>query len=72
MNDLMKIDTQITSSFKKTIAETITRLDPRTLLLFGGMACLTMVLCVGFVSFSGSEMCISKSGFSITRPNNST
>lgn len=45
-------------------------LDSKVLLVLSGMICLTTIICVGFVSFSGSEMTLSKNGLSITQPNN--
>lgn len=54
-------------SLKDAIVYSFSRLDSKTLLSFGGMVCLTALVGVGIVCFSGSEMSISKSGFSITQ-----
>lgn len=68
MNKIVKINTLDPSCAGNTFRNTISMLDTKSLLILGGMTCLTTIICVGCVSFSGSEMTISKDGFFIKRP----
>ena len=72
MNDQMVTIPQIASPLKKSLTEAVSRLDSKSILFLGGMGCLTIILCVGFACFSGSELNLSATGFSIRQPTNSS
>lgn len=69
MNDLIPVNTTAPISTKGFTLKILEQLDPKTLLALGGMACLTTIVCVACISFSGSEMTLSKNGLSISQPN---
>ena len=71
MNELIPLNTPNVSPLYKAIVDSVSRLDTKSILLLGGMACITTVFCVAVVSLSGSEMSLSKNGFSITQPGHS-
>ena len=68
MNELVPTNTPSPVSDNKSLLSTLSCLDSNTLLILSGMICLTTLICVGCVSFSGSEMTLSKNGLSITQP----
>lgn len=68
MNELVPTNIQLPVSENKFLLSTLSRTDSKTLLIFGGMLCLTLITCVACVSFSESEMTLSKNGLSITQP----
>lgn len=65
MNNLIPTNTSTTVS---SSMNALSQLDSKVLLSLTGMVCLTTIICVGFVSFSNSEMTLSKNGLSITQP----
>ena len=69
MNDLFPVNTTAPISTKGFALKILEQLDSKTLLALGGMACLTTIVCVACVSFSGSEMALTKNGLSISQPN---
>lgn len=69
MNNLIPVNTMPPVSAKGVALKILEHLDSKTLLALGGMACLTTIVCVACVSFSGSEMTLSKNGLSISQPN---
>lgn len=71
MNELVSSNiTDITepSPARDSVLSMLSHSDSKTLLILSGMLCLTAIICVGCVSFSGSEMTLSKNGLSITQP----
>ena len=68
MNNLIPTNTATTVSSSESIMNALSQLDSKVLLSLTGMVCLTTIICVGFVSFSNSEMTLSKNGLSITQP----
>lgn len=68
MNELISANTLPQTTMDDTVPKALGRLDMMLLLALGGMACLTTIICVGIVSFSGSQMFLSKDGFSMTQP----
>lgn len=68
MNEL--VSSNITEPFptSASVLSMLLHLDSKTLLIMGGMVCLTTIICVGCVSFSGSEMTLSRNGLLITQP----
>ena len=68
MDELIPIKMPTISSLYKAAESFASHLDAKTISLLAGMGCITTILCVAFVSFSGCEMSISKNGFSISRP----
>lgn len=69
MNDLIPVSAMAPTSAKGVVLKILEQLDSKTLLAFGSMACLTTIVCVACVSFSGSEMTLSKNGLTISHPN---
>lgn len=68
MNELISTNTLPQTTIGDTALKALEHLDTKTLLALGGMACITTIICVGIVSFSGSQMSLSKDGLSITQP----
>lgn len=68
MNDLIPVSTMDPISPKGVALKILEQLDSKTLLAFGGMVCLTTIVCIACISFSKSEMTLSKNGFSISQP----
>lgn len=71
MNEIIPLSTPNESSLYKAVVDSVSNLDTKTILLLGGVACITIVFCVAFVSLSGSEISLSKNGFMITQPGHS-
>ena len=63
MNELIPVN-----KLEETFVKILSQLDSKTMLLLSSMACITTIICVGCVSFSGSEMTLSKTGLFITQP----
>ena len=70
MNELTSISNS-TSSWKDTLATGLTQLDSKTLLQISGMLCITTLLCVSLIYFSGGQITVTKIGLSIIPPKNS-
>lgn len=68
MNDLTLNPPTVPVTYNGSPLKVLERLDSQSTLVLAGMAFLTTIICVGFVSFSGSEMNLSKDGLSITQP----
>lgn len=68
MNELVSSNITEPSPARDSVLSMLSHSDSKTLLILGGMFCLTTVICVVCVSFSGSEMTLSKNGLSITQP----
>ena len=67
MNELVSSNITEPSSARDSVLSMLSHSDSKTLLILGGMFCLTVIICVGCVSFSESEMTLSKNGLSITQ-----
>lgn len=65
MDDFIPVNTIPPDSVTDIAIKLLEHLDSKTLLILGGMACFSTIICVACVSFSGSEMTISKNGLSI-------
>lgn len=70
MNEIITTNPVIPASIKDSLTWAVKNFDSKSLLIAGGMFCLTAIAFVGFVSLSGSEMSISSSGLTITQPSN--
>ena len=68
MNELVSANITETFPASNFVLNTLLHLDSKTLLILGGMVCLMAISCVGCVSFSGSELTLSRNGLSITQP----
>ena len=68
MNDLIPVNAITPNSVTDIALKLLEPLDSKKLLALGAMACFSTVICVACVSFSGSEMTISKTGLSIKQP----
>lgn len=70
MNELTSTPNS-TFSWKDTLATGLTQLDSKTLLQLNGMLCITTLLCVSLIYFSGGQITITKNGLSIMPPESS-
>lgn len=68
MNGLISSGTPAQHPVQESLLSSLSHLDSKTLVIVSGMFCLATVVCVGFVSLSGSEMTLTKNGLSITQP----
>ena len=68
MNELVSSNITEPSPARDSVLSILSHWESKTLLILSGMLCLTATICVGCVSFSGSEMNLSKNGLSITQP----
>jgi hypothetical protein len=69
MNEPVSACFSIPVHIGENISKTLSQLDSKSLLILGGMTCITTTICIGFICFSGSEFSLSKTGLSITQPN---
>lgn len=65
MNNTLSVDSE--KSFSQVVAATVSRLDNRTVIALGGMLCISSIICLGCIVYSGYEMSLSSSGLSIKR-----
>lgn len=72
MKTLIPANNKVSTSAVESVMNALSHIDSKALLAVGSMVCLTTVLCIGFVCFSGSQMTLSKDGLSITQPNSLT
>lgn len=68
MNDIIPTTTMTQSPVKNVAFKALEQLDFKSILILGGMACVTTIISIAIVSFSGSEMTLSKDGLSISQP----
>lgn len=68
MNDIIPTTTMTQSTVKNVAFKALEQLDSKSILILGGMACVTTIISIAIVSFSGSEMTLSKDGLSISQP----
>lgn len=57
-----------TRSASMTVAEAISKINPKVAITLGGMACVTIIFCIGSIVFSGCDMTLSSEGLSIKQP----
>lgn len=69
MNDYISVSTKASFPANDFALKILEQADSKTLLVLGSLACLTTIACIACVSFSGSEMILSKNGLSISQPN---
>lgn len=67
MNEVYSTNSVSPVYIKDTFAKVISGLDSHSILVVGGMLCVSLVAIVGFVSLSGSEMSLNSSGLTITQ-----
>ena len=72
MNKLVSSNSTAPLSVNDSILSTLSNLDSISMLVLGGMACLTVAFCVRCVCVSGCEMTLSKDELSITQPHIAT
>ena len=72
MNELLSDSTLNQHSAKEAALDVVSHMDSNSILILCGLFCLTTIICVGCVSFSGSEMTLSKNGLSIKQPQTSS
>ncbi len=57
-----------TKSAPQTLAETVSQIKPMVAITLGGMACFTIIFCIGSIVFSGCDMTLSSDGMTIKHP----
>ena len=65
MNNTLSVDSE--KSFSQVVAATVSRLDNRTVIALGGMLCISSIICLGCIVYSGYEMTLSSRGLSIRK-----
>lgn len=68
MNNIIPTTTMAQSPIKNIAFKALEQLDSKSILALSGMAFVTTIICIAIVSFSGSEMTLSKNGLSISQP----
>lgn len=72
MNKLVSSNITAPLSVSDSILSTMSNWNSKSMLILGGMVCLTVAFCVRCACLSGSEMTLSKDGLSITQPHTAT
>ena len=52
-------------STRQTLAEAVSQINPTVAITLGGMACFTIIFCIGSIVFSGCDMTLSSDGMTI-------
>lgn len=68
MNENLPVNTMSSTLKDGNLIGILSNLDKQTVLLLGGMFCVTTITCIGFVSLSGSEMSVNLKGLTISQP----